>query len=193
MNIARENELIVTDMSEVEGGALDDEAVERLSRIYTLHIFNENDAKTIPLKFPGTQTVLEVKTDVYAITNIAVRHQNWTGWPTNTSNDKMIALSGILTEHNFVLKSMGINSLENREPTRSTSGTSHGNQDRSTSRASSNAAISNTIEIDSDSSVDEFEDASDFNGDDEIFTSSVTRNRLKHLSKFIPSHTSTIG
>lgn len=41
------------------------------------------------------------------------------------------------------------------------------------------------LEIDSDSSVEEFEDA--LNADDDIFAEPVTQNRLKYLSKLIES------
>lgn len=161
MGLARENELIVSDMIE-EGGAVDDEHIESLSATFTLNIFNEKIGSTIQLKFPGTHTVEDIKRDVYTVTNTAVRHQEWIRWPPGVTDTTPIALTGIPREHDFILRS------SEQAP----SGSSQG----------STAARTEAIDIDSDSSVDEFEDASDFNGDDDIFTASIANKRIKHLS-----------
>lgn len=184
MNVARENELIVTDIS--ADGAMDDSGIERLSDTYTLNITNEKpggSTATYALQFRGTQTILEIKANVYTITNIAVRHQDWIGWPPDVTNDTLLGLSGVPQEYNLTLRST--------EPLRMAAGSS------AAAAAASQAIVvamadvatatasTETIEVDSDSSVDEFEDASDFNGEDDIFTSNVTNNRLKHLSEYL--------
>lgn len=163
MSLALENELIVSDIIE-DGGVVDDEHIERLNATFTLNIFNEKVGSTIQLKFPGTHTVEEIKRDVYAVTNIAVRHQEWVRWPPGVTDTTPLALTGIPREQDFILRST--------EP--AASGSSRG----------SASARNEAIDIDSDSSVDEFEDASDFNGDDDIFTSSMTNKRIKHLSRY---------
>lgn len=175
MSIARENELIVTDITGDDGSALDDDSIERLGQMYTLNILNEKDSNPLQLKFRGTQTILDIKTDVYTITNIAVRHQEWTGWPANVTNDTMLALTGIPLEHSLTLKSL--------ETASSQPSSAFNNDDNRTAR--NHGGIPETIDIDSDSSVDEFEDASDFNAEDDIFTSPTTNRRIKHLSKKI--------
>lgn len=173
MNVARENELIVTDVAGDGGGALED-GIARLNDMYTLNIHNEKEGFTIPLQFRGTQTILEIKTHVYTITNIAVRHQEWIGWPPDVNNETLLGLAGIPAEHNLVLRS-----TEAAQPTASP----HAATVASAS-GTRNAGDPETIDIDSDSSVEEFEDASDFNGEDDLFTSPVVQNRIKHLSKW---------
>lgn len=58
----------------------------------------------LELKFPGHQNILSIKTDVYTITDIPVRHQVWFGWPNNVTNITTLAESGVEREHNLVLK-----------------------------------------------------------------------------------------
>lgn len=164
MSLARENELIVSDMVQV-GGFADDEQIESLNATFTLNIRNEKNGSTVQLKFPGTQTVEEVKRDVYTVTNIAVRHQEWIRWPPGVTDSTPLALTGIPREHDFSVRSTELPASN-----------------------ASNASQNEAIDIDSDSSVDEFEDASDFNGDDEIFTSSLAAKRIKHLSTFYSIH-----
>lgn len=166
LNLASENELIVMDSMKDEGGA-DDSSVDRLTSTYTLNILNEKNGKSLQLKFPGTHSVLDVKRDVYAVTNIAVRHQEWLGWPKGTTDITPIALTGIAMEHDFTLKS-----TESQTRTAESSlGTDFSNEN---------------LDIDTDSSVDEFEDASDFNGEEDVFNSSSIINirRTNNLSEF---------
>lgn len=126
---------------------------------------------------------------VQAVTNIAVRHQQWQGWPTTVSDDTALAMTGIPFEHDFVLRSSeatASNSIKTPTPTPTTI---TNNQTQQTQAESSNSRANsgrNTelIEVDSDSSIDEFEDASDFNGDDDIFTAQASNRRIKHLSTF---------
>lgn len=164
LDLAIENELILIDLT--EEGFMDDESGEiarRFADTFTLNILQQPDGKTISLKFPGKQTILDVKTDVYTITDIPVRHQDWTGWPIGSNNLTTLAQSGIELHHNLVLRSTADKGKNNSRPNRN-----------------------NIVNIDTDSSADEFEDASDFNADDDFFTDSPAQPRLKHL---IPDQT----
>lgn len=148
-----------------EDGALDDEGIERLSQVFTLNILNENDDTIIPLRIHGALTILEIKTNVYTITNIAVRHQDWVGWPEGTTNDSLLALTGIPLEHSLTLKTTAVVPEPCILPA---------------------INANEVIEIDSDGSVDdEFEDASEFNTEEDLFAAETVNRRLKHLSEFI--------
>lgn len=117
-----------------------------------------NENQMIPLNFPGTKTILEVKIDLHAITNIPVRHQKWSGWPANTNNSTPLSDAGIGFNHNLELS-----------------------RDENENKISNNKT---TQEIDTDSSAEEFEDASeDLNADDDIFSDTPAQNRMKYLSK----------
>jgi hypothetical protein len=79
---------------------------EKLIQLYTLNVHDESQQKNYNLKFLGSKTVLEVKTDVYTLTDIPVRHQVWTGWPSQLKSDRMtLACSGIRHPvHEFTVK-----------------------------------------------------------------------------------------
>lgn len=177
MNLSNDNELIVNDVKDLRDndiGVVEDSDVERLTATFALNILIENSGNTAPLQlnFPGTKSIADVKKDVYSVTNIAVRHQQWHGWPSGVSDDTALALTGIPIEHNLVLNS-----------TESTS-TNQAKTNQTAAAASSRSNHNELIEVDSDSSVDEFEDASDFNGDDEIFAASASNRRRNDLSKY---------
>lgn len=182
MNLSDENELIVNDIKDLRDndiGIVDDAAVERLTRTFTLNILLSNTNNTAPLQlnFPGTKSIADVKKDVYSVTNIAVRHQQWHGWPSGLSDDIALALTGIPFEHNLVLNST--------ETTSTASSTNQPKTNTSTAAESSNSRSNHNnepIEVDSDSSVDEFEDASDFNGDDDLFAAPAAHRRRNDLS-----------
>lgn len=206
MNLSSENELIVTDIKDLRaediGVADDDETVDRLSRTFTLNILNEKSGSSLRLNFPGTQTILDIKNDVYSITNIAVRHQQWLGWPSTTTDNTALAMTGIPLEHDLILGSTERNTATVSNPIRAFGSQTQAETSSSTSNtrtiiASATAPpppslpittnnINELIEVDSDSSVDEFEDASDFNGDDDIFNTPSTNRRIKNLSMFNP-------
>nr|WMZ41597.1 FADD protein [Altica viridicyanea] len=116
---------------------------EKLNGMYTLNV--KYESRTFNLKYQGTKTILEVKGDVYTLTNIHVRNQIWSGWPPNIDDNTMLALSGIsYPEHDLTVR-------------RSTQ-TNH-------TREKKNMPV---VQIDSDE--DEFEDASEsFTVDDEYF------------------------
>lgn len=79
---------------------------DRLTQSYTLNVHDESHQKKYSLKFLGSKTVLEVKTDVYTLTDIPVRHQVWTGWPSQLKSDRTtLARSGIrYPVHEFTIK-----------------------------------------------------------------------------------------
>lgn len=181
LNLSNENELIVTDIKDLHSddiGAVDDEAGDRLSRTFRLNILNEKTSLPLRLNFPGTQTVLDIKNDVYTITNIAVRHQHWIGWPSSITDNTTLAMAGIPLEHDLILRSTETPSSSSN-PLR----TFENEALSETSNVVASANVNELIEVDSDSSVDEFEDASDFNGDDDIFNAPNTNRRVKNLSK----------
>lgn len=185
LNLSNENELIVTDIKDLHSdgvGAVDDETGDRLSRTFTLNIVNEKTGLPLRLNFPGTQTILDIKNDVYTITNITVRHQHWIGWPSSITDNTTLAMTGIPLEHDLILRSTesSASSSSSSNPLRTL-----GNEARTvTSNVVASANANELIEVDSDSSIDEFEDASDFNGDDDIFNAPNTNRRVKHLSNY---------
>lgn len=160
----------------------------QLNKMYTLNILNEVSGKTLMLKFPGKQTYLDIKTDVYTITDIQVRHQVWSGWPPNITNS--MTLYQISSNTEFKLKLNSNSSVNGSRVAGTSSATPIITPSTSSTVKSSSTNTStdiddiNVIEIDSDSTTtDEFEDASEFNADDEIFSESkVIDNRVKNLS-----------
>ncbi|XP_032291076.1 FAS-associated factor 1-like [Drosophila virilis] len=85
-----------------EADAKDDD-----SRIYKIKISMQPDGRSISLTLPANTTLLELKTDVYYITDIPVRHQVWSGWPLDVAIDNAtnLAQSGIGRRHTFVVQS----------------------------------------------------------------------------------------
>jgi len=89
------------------------DVLDRLQLTFTLHVnldpgeadsssSSASSASSTPnstrnplkLRMPGSKTVGEVMSDVYDLTNIPVRHQQWTGWPTECANDPTLTLAG---------------------------------------------------------------------------------------------------
>ncbi|XP_055535376.1 FAS-associated factor 1 isoform X2 [Wyeomyia smithii] len=180
LNIGKEVNLILTDMT-VEGFVGESDPLSSQNKqIYTLHINVQPEASLLVLKFPGQQNILSIKTDLYSITDIPVRHQVWSGWPNNVTNSTTLAESGVEREHNLVLKRAdqdGSVKITNNNTAANTASTSTS----SSSRNVYNNSDSMPIIIDSESSGEEFEDASDFNNDDDIFTETPINSHLKHL------------
>lgn len=106
MNVSKDNALILTDITEdgIFGDINDIFQQQAANQIYTLHINLQPEGKMFVLKYPGTHTILKVKTDVYSITDIQVRHQIWSGWPNNVTGTTTLAEAGIELDHNLVLK-----------------------------------------------------------------------------------------
>lgn len=187
LNIGKEVSLILTDMS-AEGFVGDtDPLASQNQQTYTLHI-NVPDGNMLHLKFPGFQNILSIKTDVYTITDIPVRHQVWSGWPNNVTNATTLAESGVERDHNLVLKHAdadGAAKISNNNNAGTAAAAAAAATTASTSTSSSSRNVYNNsdsmpIVIDSESS-EEFEDASDFNNDDDIFTETPVNSHLKHL------------
>lgn len=72
-----------------------DEVTQRLDKVFKIHIVEEGgpEARRLTLNFPGRTTIQELKTNVYYITSIPVRHQEWSGWPSGCDNDTNLAVS----------------------------------------------------------------------------------------------------
>lgn len=67
-----------------------------MTQTYTLNIKDEINKRTYNLNFPGTNTILDVKSGIHALTAVPVRNQQWKGWPSSIKNDNvMLAQSGI--------------------------------------------------------------------------------------------------
>lgn len=82
----------------------------RMTQTYTLNIKNEINKETYNLKFPGTNTILDVKSGIYSLTAVPVRNQQWKGWPSSVKNDNvMLAQSGIsYPEHDLSVNEIPI-------------------------------------------------------------------------------------
>ncbi|CAG9127393.1 unnamed protein product [Plutella xylostella] len=137
--------------------AADDEVAELLTQTYTLKVKFED--KDYTLKFPGTKTVQEVKNDFYALTDVPVRHQQWSGWPSVPGlDDTVLAMAGLSRpEHELAVK-----------------------------RAPAKQKDYKRIIIDSsdseNSSVEEVEDSADgFVAEDDMFVDLVQSERLQPL------------
>jgi len=94
------------------------DVLDRLQQTFTLHITVEPDSSStsaaaaassssspsssvpssgknpLKLRMPGSRTVGEVMSDVFDLTNIPVRHQQWTGWPDDCVQDHSTTLAG---------------------------------------------------------------------------------------------------
>ncbi|XP_011168578.1 FAS-associated factor 1 isoform X2 [Solenopsis invicta] len=161
LDLPRENTLLLTTLS--QDGDLAHETLslsERMTLTYTLNVKDEVHNKTYKLKFPGTRTVLEVKTDIYSLIDVPVRNQQWKGWPSSLKDDGVIlAQSGICyPEHD-----LSVGKLPAKEEKK-------------------------VVDlIDSDSSIDEPEDVEEFDvpeeftGDDDIFIDDVKPTKVERL------------
>ncbi|XP_030557831.1 FAS-associated factor 1 isoform X2 [Drosophila novamexicana] len=168
LDLAPESELILVDLT--DDGFMDteqDEVTQRLDKVFKIHIVEEGgpEARRLTLNFPGRTTIQELKTNVYYITSIPVRHQEWSGWPSGCDNDTNLAQSGIEQTHDFVIRNIA----------------------ERTSNNSNLLANTEVVTLDSESSADEFEDATDFNNSEYIFSDSPPVQPLnRHL---IPNNT----
>lgn len=163
LDLPRENTLYLSSLS--QDGDSSHETVslsDRMIQTYTLNVKDEVHNKTYNLKFPGTRTVLEVKTDIYSLIDVPVRNQQWKGWPSSLKDDNVIlAQSGICyPEHD-----LSVGKLPAKEEKKK------------------------IIDlIDSDSSIDEPEDVEEFEDvpetftvEDDIFIDDVKSTKVEHL------------
>ncbi|XP_043279673.1 FAS-associated factor 1 [Venturia canescens] len=139
---------------------------DRLTQTYTLNVRDDISNKTYRLKFPGTHTILDVKTNVYSLIDVPVRKQQWNGWPSTIKDDKItLAQSGIsYPEHELSVSELPIK--ENKK---------------------------DVVDlVDSDSSADgpedveEFEDAPEsFIIEDDMFIDNIRSTKIQRL---MPEH-----
>ncbi|XP_047468684.1 FAS-associated factor 1-like [Penaeus chinensis] len=74
---------------------------------YLLLIHDETNGKNYNLKFPGNRRIREIKGDIHDLTNIAVRNQQWTGWPPNTDEENAtLTSSGISKQHHLTVRKL---------------------------------------------------------------------------------------
>nr|XP_053634724.1 FAS-associated factor 1-like isoform X1 [Cherax quadricarinatus] len=112
---------------------------------YLLLIHDETNSKDYSLRFPGSKKIREIKSDIHDLTNIAVRYQQWTGWPPNTDEENAtLASSGISKQHHLTVRKM----LKERTP------------------KGQRKTLMETGE--ENSSGDELEDAAELNDDDDF-------------------------
>ncbi|XP_047351443.1 FAS-associated factor 1 isoform X1 [Vespa velutina] len=162
LELPRETTLSVTSLS--DNWDLTGEIVclsDGITLTYTLNIKDEVHNKSYKLKFPGTHTILDVKTSIYSLIDVPVRHQQWKGWPS------------LLTDDNVVLARSGIHYPEH---------------DLSVSKLPSKEEKKDVVElIDSDSSIDEPEDVEEFdvpesfNVEDDIFIDNIRSTKIQRL------------
>lgn len=163
LSLPRENMLFLIPSSNNDGVTADEEpnTSDRLTATYTLKVTDETTSKKYSLKYPGTRTILDVKNDVFNLTDIPRRHQIWTGWPAGAEDQKMLALAGIsLPSHDLTVKKSVITGNPLREK--------------------KNVVVDL---VDSDaSSVEEFEDASEsFNVEDDMFIDNLGSKKMEPL------------
>ncbi|XP_024936165.1 FAS-associated factor 1 isoform X2 [Cephus cinctus] len=106
LDLPRENTLYMSAIGEIGDSSAESMSLsDRLTQNYTLNVRDEIHNKTYKLKFPGTHTILEVKSDVYSLIDVPVRNQQWKGWPSSLKDDKVtLALSGIsYPEHDLTV------------------------------------------------------------------------------------------
>lgn len=68
-----------------------------------IRVTTQNEDKTLNLNFPASKTVLDIKNDIYAVTKIPARYQQWTGWPEGTEDRTKLSETGINPVHSLTL------------------------------------------------------------------------------------------
>jgi FAS-associated factor 1 len=94
LNCSRESNIFLTDLT--PEGFSDDVVIVSADPLpmYQLRIRYTNENKELNLNFPASKTILDIKTDIYAVTKIPVRHQVWVGWPDSSSNSTKLGETG---------------------------------------------------------------------------------------------------
>nr|CAH0098300.1 unnamed protein product [Daphnia galeata] len=105
LNLPKENTLYLS-VNTDDRDAATEESVSRMTQIYRLSIHDGTHNQTHAINFPGTKTILEVKRDVSDLTNIPVRNQLWSGWPSQLTDDVILGASGINLVHDLVVKEL---------------------------------------------------------------------------------------
>ena len=137
---------IVLQLAAIEGNGDDEESINGLTRSYMLVITDATHGNRVHhVNFHGDKTYLGVKVDVSDLTDIPVRHQVWTGWPDDITDDTVIGLSGInYPTHKLTVRST--KETNNRPPP---------------NEFSAGPSVQVVSDDDGDSTADEYEDASD--------------------------------
>lgn len=167
LNLCRDTDLILItpDPSwQMEGINSSSENVsqnDREGQHFTLKICDKTNKKQYSLNFPGSKTVVEIKQDVFALTDIPVRYQIWEGWPDHLRDDNVsLGNSGI----NFPSHNLSVYRAEVRPESK---------------QGTSGKVI---VDLTSDSSGEEFEDASEsFGIEDEIFSQDIPVKKFQPL------------
>lgn len=130
---------------------------------YLLLIHDETNSKDYSLRFPGSKKIKEIKSDIHDLTTIAVRYQQWTGWPPNTDEENAtLVSSGISKQHHLTVRKM----VKDRTP-----------------KAQRKTLMETGEE---NSSGDEFEDAAELLNDDDDFLDMMDVPATKKPQTLIP-------
>lgn len=73
----------------------EDSFAERLSQSYVLEITDTDESHVYSLRYEGSKTIFDVKQGVFALTNIPPRQQKWGGWCIEGDDSLTLAASGI--------------------------------------------------------------------------------------------------
>ncbi|XP_071518759.1 FAS-associated factor 1 [Panulirus ornatus] len=131
---------------------------------YLLLIHDETNSNDYSLRFPGSRQLKEIKSDINDLTNIAVRYQQWTGWPPNIDEESAtLASSGIGKQHHLTVRKM----VKERTP-----------------KAQRKTSVETGEE---NSSGDEFEDAAELLNDDDDFLDMMDVPTTKKPQTLIPA------
>lgn len=127
---------------------------DTFNETFKFYIVDQTNNKNYTLSFVGSKTILEIKQDVFALTNIPVRHQKWSGWPEGVKDSTtLVAADLIHPVHTLYLQKVVKCQKKNIKHLSS-----------------------------SESSGDEFEDANEcFTVDDDIFKDVCPTNKPKPL------------
>ncbi|KAK0075269.1 hypothetical protein PV325_009280 [Microctonus aethiopoides] len=163
LDLPQENALIMNRTTEVGDSTSDAQCLsDRLTQTYILNIRDDVNNKTYKLKFPGTHSILDVKTGIYSLTDVPVRNQQWHGWPNAVKDDKItLAQSGItFPQHDLSVSKLPDTDKKDKD----------------------------VVIIDSDSSTDEIEDVEEFEDapesfiiEDDIFIDNVRPPKIQRL------------
>lgn len=105
LNTSRENNVFLSDMTH-EGFSEDVVFVSAdppSSYQLRIRISSPNEEKTLHLNFLASKTILDIKNDIYAVTKIPARNQQWTGWPEGSEDRTKLSESGINPVHLLTL------------------------------------------------------------------------------------------
>jgi len=112
MNLPKENFLFLLTPDippSLQNGDMEQTSSE--DPMFKLTILDESHDQTYNLNFPPSHTVLQVKTDVHAVTDIPVYRQRWEGWPENTVDHMTLDKTGIPREHILSVSLQAENSM----------------------------------------------------------------------------------